>query len=145
MRADRAEIWAGLKSPILAQQHIAKALGLPQKQVTVNVITGGGSFGHKLFGDHAIEAAKISKAMGKPVKLMWHRADEPRQGRVHPMATSRIRATLPRRPGAQLRAAQHQRGHRLQPRARRDASPSMLDELPAGLGNLGFSRDDLRR
>ena len=31
--------------------------------------------------------------MGKPVRLMWHRADEPRQGRVHPMCTSRIRAT----------------------------------------------------
>ena len=57
------------------------------------MITGGGSFGHKLFGDAAIEAAKISKTMGKPVRLMWHRADEPRQGRLHPMVTSRIRAT----------------------------------------------------
>ena len=75
------QIWAGLKSPILAQQNVAKAIGLPQEQVTVNVITGGGSFGHKLFCDPAIEAAKISKAMGVPVKLMWHRADDPRQGR----------------------------------------------------------------
>lgn len=94
VREDRAEIWAGLKVPILAQQNIAAELGMTQDQVKVNVVTGGGSFGHKLFSDHAIEAAQISQAMGKPVKLMWHRADEPRQGRMHPMCTSRVRATM---------------------------------------------------
>ena len=93
VRPDGAEIWAGLKVPILAAENIATELGMTPDQVKVNVITGGGSFGHKLFGDHAIEAARISRAMGVPVKLMWHRADEPRQGRMHPMATSRIRAT----------------------------------------------------
>ena len=67
---------------------------MAEDQVKVNVVTGGGSFGHKLFSDAAIEAAKVSQKMGKPVKLMWHRADEPRQGRLHPMVTSRIRATM---------------------------------------------------
>jgi isoquinoline 1-oxidoreductase subunit beta len=94
VREDGAEIWAGLKVPILAQENIALELGMLPNQVKVNVITGGGSFGHKLFGDHAIEAARISQAMGVPVKLMWHRADEPRQGRLHPMCTSRVRATM---------------------------------------------------
>jgi isoquinoline 1-oxidoreductase beta subunit len=93
VRADHATVWAGLKVPIVAQMDIAQAVGLPKEKVTVNVITGGGSFGHKLFPDHAVEAARASKAIGKPVRLMWHRADEPRQGRVHPMCTSRIRAT----------------------------------------------------
>ncbi|AKU16654.1 molybdopterin cofactor-binding domain-containing protein [Luteipulveratus mongoliensis] len=93
VRPDKATIWAGLKAPIVAQGHVAEAVGLPLTSVTVNVVTGGGSFGHKLFDDAAVEAAKVSKAMAKPVKLMWHRADEPRQGRMHPMATSRIRAT----------------------------------------------------
>ncbi len=54
---------------------------------------GGGSFGRHLFADAAFEAAVISKAMGKPVKLMWHRTDNFRQGRVHPMCTSRVRVT----------------------------------------------------
>jgi len=93
VRADRAEIWSCLKSPIVAQQTIAGQLGLPLDKVTVHVTQGGGSFGRHLFFDAAQEAAEISKAMGKPVKLMWHRTDDFRHGRTHPMCTSRIRAT----------------------------------------------------
>jgi isoquinoline 1-oxidoreductase beta subunit len=93
VRADRAEVWSCLKAPIVAQQAIAEKVGLPLDAVTVHVVQGGGSFGRHLFHDTALEAAEISKKMRKPVKLMWHRADDFRQGRVHPMATSRIRAT----------------------------------------------------
>lgn len=91
VRADRADVWASLKSPIVAQETIAARLGLPAHAVTVHVAQGGGSFGRKLFFDAALEAAETSQKMGKPVKLMWHRADDCRQGRAHPMATSRVR------------------------------------------------------
>ena len=69
VRSDRAEVWAGLKTPIAAQAAIAQAVGLPQDEVKVHVMQGGGSFGRRLFFDAALEAAKISKAMRKPVKL----------------------------------------------------------------------------
>ncbi|MEU3977947.1 xanthine dehydrogenase family protein molybdopterin-binding subunit [Streptomyces bacillaris] len=91
VRPGGAEIWSSLKSPIVAKQTIAAKLGLPLSAVTVHVTEGGGSFGRKLFFDAALEAAEISKKVGKPVKLMWHRADDSRQGRTHPMATSRVR------------------------------------------------------
>ena len=91
VRRDRAEIWSCLKSPIVAQQTIAADLGMPVGAVRVHVTEGGGSFGRKLFFDAAREAAEISRAVGKPVKLMWHRADDSRQGRTHPMAISRVR------------------------------------------------------
>ncbi|MEU7390511.1 molybdopterin cofactor-binding domain-containing protein [Streptomyces tanashiensis] len=93
VREDSAEIWASLKAPIVAQEQIALKLGLPPTAVRVHVTEGGGSFGRKLFSDAAHEAAEISKALGKPVKLMWHRTDDFRQGRTHPMSTSRVRAT----------------------------------------------------
>jgi isoquinoline 1-oxidoreductase beta subunit len=93
VRSGSAEIWGSLKSPIAAQERIARRLGLPVGAVTVHVTEGGGSFGRKLFHDAAEEAAEISRAMGKPVKLMWHRADDFRQGRTHPMSISRVRAT----------------------------------------------------
>ncbi|MCW2581721.1 MAG: iorB, partial [Klenkia sp.] len=94
VRGDRAEIWSGLQTPIVARREIAARIGLPDDAVTVHVTLGGGSFGRKAFSDAAIEAAETSKVMGVPVKLMWHRADDARVGRVHPMATSRIRATV---------------------------------------------------
>ena len=93
VRAKSAQVWACLKAPIVFQQAAAKLTGLSQDAVTVHVVQGGGSFGRHLFHDTAIEAVEISKKMGKPVKLMWHRTDDFRQGRVHPMAISRIRAT----------------------------------------------------
>ncbi len=90
----RAEIWGAMKNPIAAQAEIAKKIGLPQSAVTVHVTEGGGSFGRKLFFDAALEAAEVSKTMGKPVKLMWTRADDSRQGRVHPLSTARVRAQI---------------------------------------------------
>lgn len=91
VRPGRAEVWSSLKAPIVAKEAIAAKLGLPLAAVTVHVTEGGGSFGRKLFFDAALEAVEISRKIGKPVKLMWHRADDSRQGRVHPMATSRVR------------------------------------------------------
>lgn len=138
VRDGTAMIWGGLKSPIDAQSKVAKALGLPQAKVTVNVVQGGGSFGRKLFSDAAIEAAQASQAFGAPVKLMWHRADEPRQGRVHPMATSRVRATVllgsvisfEQRHTSVSTDFTHGLGERL---------TAEVAALPTGLGNLGFS------
>ena len=89
----RAEIWSSFKSPIVAQQRIAQDLGLRADAVTCHVVQGGGSFGRHLFWDAALEAARISQQMGKPVKLMWHRTDDFRQGRMHPMCTSRVRTS----------------------------------------------------
>jgi isoquinoline 1-oxidoreductase beta subunit len=94
VRGDRAEIWSGLKSPIVAQQTIAADLGLPQSAVTVHVTQGGGSFGRRLFFDAALEAARISKAAGKPVKLLWSRIDDTRHGRARAASFHRVRATV---------------------------------------------------
>ncbi|HEV7826602.1 MAG TPA: molybdopterin cofactor-binding domain-containing protein, partial [Mycobacteriales bacterium] len=76
VRGDRAEIWAGLKSPVVAKQTIAQAIGLSEDKVTVHVVQGGGSFGRRLFFDAALEAAQVSKKLGRPVKLMWTRVDD---------------------------------------------------------------------
>ncbi len=88
---NKAEVWSSLKSPIWAKEQLVTILGLPLDAITVHVAQGGGSFGRHLFADAAFEAAAISKAMGKPVKLMWHRTDNFRQGRTHPMAISKVR------------------------------------------------------
>ncbi|MFI5986019.1 molybdopterin cofactor-binding domain-containing protein [Streptomyces sp. NPDC051555] len=93
VREDRAEIWSGLKSPIVARQTIAAELGLPLDKVTVHVVQAGGSFGRRLFFDAALEAARVSKACRRPVRLMWTRVDDTRHGRMRPATHHRIRAT----------------------------------------------------
>src|SRR3954470_22289437 len=91
VRADKAEIWSSLKSPIWTKQTLSTILGLSQDAIAVHVTQGGGSFGRHLFSDAAYEAAVISQLVKKPVRLMWHRTDNFRQGRVHPMSISRVR------------------------------------------------------
>lgn len=93
VRADRAEVWFGAKSPIVAAQKVAAAVGLPQQAVTLHVVRSGGSFGHRLFFEPAIEAAQISKALGRPIRLMWTRNDDMRHGRMRPASHHRVRAT----------------------------------------------------
>src|SRR4051812_9511409 len=93
VRPDRAEIWSSLKSPIWTKEEISRNLGVSLDSTIVHVTEGGGSFGRHLFSDAAFEAAWISKQLGKPVKLMWHRTDSFRHGRAHPMAISRVRVT----------------------------------------------------
>ncbi|MER5635438.1 molybdopterin cofactor-binding domain-containing protein [Kitasatospora sp. NPDC002227] len=93
VRADRAEVWFAAQSPLVAQAAIAAAVGLPVAAVTVHVVRGGGSFGRRLFFDAALEAAQVSKAAGRPVKLMWTRNDDVRHGRMRPASHHRVRAT----------------------------------------------------
>jgi isoquinoline 1-oxidoreductase beta subunit len=136
VRADRAEIFSCLQNPIWTQGELAKILGLPQGKVTVHVTEGGGGFGRHLFSDAAFEAAAISKAIGKPVKLMWHRTDNFRQGRVHPMSTSRVRIA---RLGNNVLAFD-QRHTSVATDFRHglgEIFSAMLGDLPAG--NLGYS------
>lgn len=138
VRKDRAEIWSALKSPITAQARIAQAVGLRQDQVQVHVVQGGGSFGRRLFFDGALEAAQISKKMGKPVKLMWHRADDARVGRGHPMCTSRVRAVYA---GKEVLA--FQQSHTSIETDYRHGLGELISataaNLPTGVGNLGFA------
>ena len=93
VRGDRAEVWMRAKSPIPAQSAVAAAVGLPQSAVTLHPIRGGGSFGRGLFFDAGPEAALVSKAIGRPVKLMYTRADDMKHGRMRPASFHRVRAT----------------------------------------------------
>ena len=94
VRSDRAEIWAGLQSPIITQQAIASDIGLPVSALKVHVIPSGGSFGRRLFWDPVQSAAYISKVTGRICKLMYHRADDVRHGRMRPHQYQKIRATI---------------------------------------------------
>lgn len=90
VRDDGADVWAGTKVPVVAQQAIESDIGVPTK---LHVVQGGGSFGRRLFFDGALEAARISKAVGRPVKTMMTRIDDMRHGRARAASVNKIRMT----------------------------------------------------
>ena len=60
----------------IAQAAAAKAAGLMPKQVKVHTTFLGGGFGRRLEVDFIPAAVEASKAVKKPVKLMWTREDD---------------------------------------------------------------------
>lgn len=73
VRADRCEIWAPTQNPQDVQSFVRDAIGLP---TDVHVTLLGGGFGRRLEVDYAVEAARISKAAGVPVQVVWTREDD---------------------------------------------------------------------
>jgi isoquinoline 1-oxidoreductase beta subunit len=90
----KAEIWAPVQSPGGTREDVAKTLGIPEANVTVNVTLLGGGFGRKSKCDFALEAALISKAIGSPVKVQWTREDDVRHDFLHTVSVERIEAGL---------------------------------------------------
>jgi isoquinoline 1-oxidoreductase subunit beta len=91
----KAEVWTSVQSPQAAHDLVAKYLGLPGENVTVNVTLLGGGFGRKSKPDFAVEAALCSKAVGgAPVKVVWTREDDIRNDFYHTVSVERIEAGL---------------------------------------------------
>ena len=90
VRASSCEIWVPTQAPTTAQEGTAKQLGIPVDAVKVNVTLTGGGFGRRLFVDYVPEAVEISKAIGKPVQVVWPRSDDMRFGFFQPPSIVRI-------------------------------------------------------
>ena len=71
---DRCEIWAPTQGQELAFFALKETLGLKDDQIQVNRSPYvGGGFGRRLLPDFVVQAAVISKAVGRPVKVIWDR------------------------------------------------------------------------
>jgi isoquinoline 1-oxidoreductase beta subunit len=91
---DKAEIWAPVQSPGGTRDDVAKTLGIPVENVTVNVTLLGGGFGRKSKCDFALEAALLSRMVKAPVKVQWTREDDIQHDFLHTVSAERIEAGL---------------------------------------------------
>jgi isoquinoline 1-oxidoreductase beta subunit len=89
---DHAEVWEGSQAPDESRKAVAKALGLTNEQVAFNQCYLGGGFGRRSIGDYAAECARIAKAVGKPVKLIWTREEDIAQGMFRPQSFQCVEA-----------------------------------------------------
>jgi isoquinoline 1-oxidoreductase len=76
IEGDKATVWASTQNPFGARDQIAQAIGFPAEKVRVITPFVGGGFGGKTNNQEAVEAARLAKAAGKPVQVMWSREEE---------------------------------------------------------------------
>jgi CO/xanthine dehydrogenase Mo-binding subunit len=76
VQGDKATIWTGTQGPFRTRDSIAKMLNIPSKNVHLLYREGSGSYGRLESDDVAEDAALMSRAVGKPVRVQWMRADE---------------------------------------------------------------------
>jgi isoquinoline 1-oxidoreductase len=73
---DELTVWTGTQRPFGVRGELAGAFGIPEEKIHVLMPDTGGAYGGKHTGEAAVEAARIAKAAGKPVKLVWTREEE---------------------------------------------------------------------
>jgi len=73
---DKLTVWTGSQRPFGVRSELAEAFHLSEDKVRVVVPDTGSGYGGKHTGECAIEAARLAKSAGKPVKLVWTREEE---------------------------------------------------------------------
>jgi nicotinate dehydrogenase subunit B len=92
VRGDKATIWAGTQGPFRTRDAIAKMLNIPPKNIHLMYREGSGSYGRLECDDAAEDAALMSRAVGKPVRVQWMREDEHAWDPKGPAQYSTVRA-----------------------------------------------------
>jgi isoquinoline 1-oxidoreductase beta subunit len=77
-----------------AQGMAAAAIGLKPENVTVRTTYLGGGFGRRIVTDFVVQAAEVSKACGRPVKVLWSREDDMKNDWYRPLGINRVEAGL---------------------------------------------------
>jgi nicotinate dehydrogenase subunit B len=94
IEGDKITVWASTQTPFPLQTEIAEELGLPSKNVRVTPPFVGGGFGGKTSNRQAVEAARLTKLIGKPVQVAWSRAEEFFYDTFRPAAVVKIKSGI---------------------------------------------------
>jgi isoquinoline 1-oxidoreductase beta subunit len=95
-RADGCDLYFGTQAQSLDRDAVADVLRLDPSKVQVHTAFLGGGFGRRAqrFSEVAVEAAQASRAVGKPVQVVWTREDDVQGLSYRPFVVSRVRAAL---------------------------------------------------
>ncbi|EAQ04691.1 Aldehyde oxidase and xanthine dehydrogenase, molybdopterin binding [Pseudooceanicola batsensis HTCC2597] len=94
VRADKVEIWCGTQDPYFVRARIASLLGRATESVVIHPQRMGGAFGGRVACGAAEQAARLSAAVGRPVRVQWSREDEFRNGYMQPPFAHRVSARV---------------------------------------------------
>jgi isoquinoline 1-oxidoreductase len=73
---DKVTVWTGTQRPFGVQEDLMDVLKIAKEKIRVIQPDTGSGYGGKHTGEAGVEAARLSKACGKPVKVSWSREEE---------------------------------------------------------------------
>jgi isoquinoline 1-oxidoreductase beta subunit len=88
--SESLEIWAPTQGESHTLSVLQKVFGLSERQITLHTTLMGGAFGRRYEADFVLQAALISKASAKPVKLLWSREEDVQHDYYRPASASRF-------------------------------------------------------
>lgn len=94
VQKDRCDLWVPTQGQTVAQLVASKISGLPPDKVNVHTTYLGGGFGRRARPDFIVEAVIASKALGKPVKVVWTREEDMKYDAYRAAMSHRIEAGL---------------------------------------------------
>lgn len=94
VQADKAEVWGPTQVPGSVRQRASEITGLAPNKISVRMTRTGGGFGRRLMADYACEAIYLSKAISKPVQVVWTREDDLRHDFYRPAGMFILKAGL---------------------------------------------------
>ncbi|QTP53772.1 xanthine dehydrogenase family protein molybdopterin-binding subunit [Billgrantia sulfidoxydans] len=139
---ERTELWIGTQGQDVVRMTLENALQVPANQFFINTTYLGGGFGRKTHGEIALQAALASRAAGgRPVKVLWAREDDVRQGQYRQTMRCRFRAVLDEAgdiAGMRIRVAGPQMGREygIDPEQRARETGNLANFDPFSLGGL---------
>jgi len=87
-------VWTGTQQPFRVRSELARAFNLSDDKVRVIVPDTGSGYGGKHNVDTTIEAARLAKTAGKPVKIVWTREEEFTWAYFRPAGVIDVRAGM---------------------------------------------------
>lgn len=94
VNGDSVELWAPTQGESLGIQIISEAFGIPAENVTIHTTMLGGGFGRRYEADFLLQSTRISKAVGKPVKMLWSREEDVQHDYYRPASVSRFKVAI---------------------------------------------------
>ncbi|MGL4234752.1 molybdopterin cofactor-binding domain-containing protein, partial [Tabrizicola sp.] len=93
-RNDGVTAWVPTQGSQITEVVLCSILGLRPDQVEIKRTYIGGGFGRKLVADATVHAAICSRAVGRPVQLIWHREEDIKLDRFRPMFDCKLVASV---------------------------------------------------
>jgi nicotinate dehydrogenase subunit B len=93
-KGDRLTVWAGTQRPFGLRSELATEFGIPESNVHVIVPEIGGAFGTKSWYPTGVEAARLARVAGRPVRVAYSRQEDTIAGTFRPAALIQVKSAF---------------------------------------------------